>query len=149
MTTAIHLAGADDLDRLLALMERFHTEAALPYDDNHRRRAAGPLLAGSPHGAVWLIGPQRAPLGYVLLSFGWSVAMAGAEGIVDEVFIRHSVRGRGIGTEVLHAIAVSLAQNGVKALHVRLDRSNAAAARFCAKVGFLTRPELVIMTDAL
>lgn len=149
MSTAVHLAGPDDLDRLVGLMERYHAERALPYDDTHRRRAAMPLLNGSPHGAVWLIGPQRAPLGYVLISFGWSVALAGIEGFVAEVFIRPSVRGRGIGTEVLHAIAVSLTQTGVKALHVRLEQADAGAARFCARVGFVARPELVLMTDVL
>ena len=149
MTTAVHLAGPADLDRLLALIERYHTEAALPHDDAHRRRAVAPLLAGSPHGAVWLIGPQRAPLGYVLIGFGWSVALAGREGVVDEVYIRPSVRGRGIGTEVLHAIAVSLTGVGVRALHVRLDRTDAAAARFCARVGFAPRPDTVLMTDEL
>ena len=149
MTTAVHLAGPADLDRLLALIERYHTETALPHDDAHRRRAVTPLLAGSPHGAVWLIGPQRAPLGYVLIGFGWSVALAGREGVVDEVYIRPSVRGRGIGTEVLHAIAVSLTGVGVRALHVRLDRTDAAAARFCARVGFAPRPDTVLMTDEL
>ena len=149
MTTAIHLAGADDIAPLLALMERFHVETALPHDDAHRRRAVAPLLAGSPHGAVWLIGPQRAPLGYVLIGFGWSVALAGREGVVDEVYIRPSVRGRGIGTEVLHAIAVALTGAGVRALHVRLDRVDTAAARFCARVGFAPRPDMVLMTDVL
>jgi GNAT superfamily N-acetyltransferase len=149
VSTAIHLAGADDMDCVIGLMARYHSERALPHDDTHRRRAAMPLLNGSPHGAVWLIGPQRAPLGYVLISFGWSVAMAGIEGFVAEVFIRPSVRGRGIGTEVLHAIAVSLTQSGVKALHVRLDQADSAAARFCARVGFAPRPETVLMTDVL
>lgn len=149
MTTAVHLAGAADLDRLIGLMERFHAERALPHDDTHRRRAVGPLLEGSPHGAVWLIGPQRAPLGYVILSFGWSVTLAGTEGFVQEAFVRPSVRGRGIGTEVLHAIAVSLTTGGIKALHVRLDRNDAVAARFCARVGFALRPDTVVMTDVL
>ncbi len=149
MTTAIHLAAMADLDNLLPLMERFHTDCSMPHDDAHRRRAVTPLLAGSPHGAVWLIGPQRAPLGYVLIGFGWSVALAGREGVVDEVYIRPSVRGRGIGTEVLHAIAVRLTGAGVKALHVQLDRTDQAAARFCARVGFAPRPETVLMTDVL
>ena len=149
MTTAIHLASAGDADLLLALMERFHTERALPHDAAHRRRAVLPLLQGSPHGAVWLIGPRRAPLGYAILSFGWSVNLAGIEGIVQEVFVRPSVRGRGIGTEVLHSIAVNLTQSGIRALHVRLDRDDATAARFCARVGFAPRPETVVMTDVL
>ena len=149
MTTAVHLAGPDDLDRLLGLMARFDQETGLPHDAAHRRRAVTPLLPGSPHGAVWLIGPQRAPLGYVLISFGWSVALAGIEGFVAQVFVRDTVRGRGIGNEVLHAIAVSLTQTGVKALHVRLDRADARAAQFCARVGFTPCPDIALMTDVL
>ena len=149
MTTAVHLAGLTDLDLVLSLMERFHLEAALPHDDTHRRRTVEPLLNSTPHGAIWLIGPQRAPLGYVLISFGWSVAFAGLEGFVHEIYVRPSVRGRGIGTEVLHAIAVSLTQNGLKALHVRLDQADTNAARFCARVGFAPRPGTVLMTDVL
>ncbi len=149
MTTAISLAGPDDLDRVVSLMERFHEERGQPFDDTHRRKAAGPLLDGSPLGAIWLIGPTRAPLGYVLVSFGWSVNRAGMEGWVNEVFIRPNVRRRGIGTEVLHAVTVALSQNGLRALHVRVDRDDANAQRFCDRVGFEARPNLLVMTDTL
>lgn len=149
MTTAISLANMADLDRVVGLMERFHEERGLPFDDAHRRRAAEPLLEGSPLGAIWLIGPTRAPLGYVLVGFGWSVNRAGMEGWVNEVYIRPSVRRRGIGTEVLHAVAVALAQSSLRALHVRVDREDAAAQRFCARVGFEARPGLLVMTDTL
>lgn len=149
MSTAIHLAGSDDLDRVIGLMERFHEERALPHDDAHRRRAAMPLLNEGPFGAVWLIGPMRAPLGYVLVTFGWSVELGGMEGWVSEIFIRPSVRRRGIGTEVLHAVAVSLARADVKALHVHLDRDDAVATRFCVRTGFVARERNLLMTHLL
>ena len=149
MTTNITLATEEDLDRVLSLMERFHDERGIASDDGLRRRAVEPLLSGSPHGAIWLMGPTRAPLGYVLVTFGWSVAYGGTEGWVDEVFIRPSVRRRGIGTEVLHAIAVSLTGAGVRALHTRLASENTDAQRFCARVGFEPRGGLLVMTDVL
>ncbi|NCO86870.1 MAG: GNAT family N-acetyltransferase [Rhodobacterales bacterium] len=149
MSTAIHLARPDDIEALVALMARGHAERALTFDDAHRRKAVRPLLDGSPHGAVWLIGPQRAPLGYVVVAFGWSVALAGLEGWIEDVFVRPSVRRRGIGTEVLHAVAVSLAQGGVRALNVRLSDADAAAMAFCSKVGFAARPGDRVMTDML
>ncbi|MBI1418361.1 MAG: GNAT family N-acetyltransferase [Limimaricola sp.] len=149
MSTAITLAGTADRDRVLGLMAQFHAERGLAHDDVHRARAADPLLEGSPLGAVWLIGPGRAPLGYVLVGFGWSVTRAGMEGWVNEVYIRPSVRRRGIGTEVLHAVAVALSQAGLTALHVRVDHADEAAQRFCARVGFAARPEMLVMTDTL
>lgn len=148
MTTAINLAGPADDDRLLSLMSRYHAECGLPYDDDHRAAVSAPLLQGSPLGAVWLIGPARAPLGYVLVSFGWSIPKGGMIGWIEEVFIRPSVRNRGIGTDVLHAVAVSLGQAGLRALHARVD-DNARAAKFCARVGFSDTHNAQIMTDTL
>ena len=148
MTTAINLAGPDGAALLLPLMQRYHAERGLTYDDAHRAAAATPLLEGSPLGAVWLIGPQRAPLGYVLVTFGWSVELGGMIGWVEEMFIRPSVRSRGIGTEVLHAVAVSLGQVDIRALHVRVG-DDARLVRFCAKVGFSQTADLRVMTDLL
>ena len=148
MTTAVHLAAPEDRDRLLSLMARSHEERGLRLDDLHRDRATAPLLAGSPHGAIWLIGPQRAPLGYVILSFGWSVDLAALEGWLTDIYVRPSVRRRGIGTESLHGIAIALAQGGLRALHLRLDPTDMALAHFAARAGFVAQAK-ALMTDPL
>lgn len=148
MTTAINLADEADLDRVLSLMTRYHAEAGLPYDDPHRAAAVAPLLDGSPLGAIWLVGPTRAPLGYVMITFGWSMAQGGMVGWLDEAFIRESVRNRGIGTEVMHAITVNLRSAGLKAMHVQLG-PDAAAAGFCKRCGFQPVDATMIMTDVL
>lgn len=148
MTTAISLGGPEHATSLLSLMARYHEEMGLGYDDEHRAAVTLPLLEGSPLGAFWLIGPQRAPLGYVMVTFGWSVALGGMVAWVEEVFIRPSVRSRGIGTEVLHAVAVSLGQVNIRALHARVG-DDARLMRFCSKVGFSKANELRIMTDIL
>lgn len=149
MTTAIHLAGPDDGARVQALMQRNHEERGLPHDDAHRENVVAPLLEGSPLGAVWLIGPARAPLGYVLISFGWSADLGGMIGWVEDIFIRQSVRKRGIGTEVLHAIAVTLGRADLRALHVRIPDDDDTLAKFCAKAGFRSDETLRVMTDRL
>ena len=149
MTTAIHLAGPSDLAKVTSLMARYHEEAGLPYDDAHRDAAVSPLLDGSPLGAVWLVGPARAPLGYVLLGFGWSTHHAGMTGHLQEIFIRPSVRRRGIGTEVIHAIAVSLREAGLNALEVRASDKDASHVRFCQRAGFREAAETLILTDPL
>jgi len=146
MTTAINLAGPDDAPRALDLMGRYHAEVGLDHDDDHRAAVVTPLLEGSPLGAVWLVGPTRAPLGYVMMTFGWSVAHAGMIAWLAEAFIRENVRNRGIGTDVLHAIAVNLRAADMKALHACADGD--AAHRFCTRVGF--KPTAgQLMTDVL
>ena len=148
MTTAITLATSDHLTQVLGLMARYHEEAAMPFDDAHRAQVAAPLLDGNPLGAIWLIGPGRAPLGYVMISFGWSMTDGGMVGHLEEAFIRASVRGRGIGTEVMHAVVVNLRKAGLKAMHVHLP-NGAAATSFCRRVGFSTVSGVTQMTDRL
>ena len=139
MSAKLHLAAEDDLDRLLPLVAAYHAFEGIAGDDDTRRAALMPLLAGSPLGADWLIGLRRAPVGYIALSFGWSIEFGGMDGIIDEFFIRENVRGRGMGTEVLMALMPQLAQAGLKALHLEADPANEPALRLYQRRGFKVR----------
>ena len=114
-------------------------------------RAAGlqPLLDGIPHGAAYLIGPARAPIGYVVVTFGWSIEFGGMDGFIDELYIRPGVRGRGIATEVLLALPRALGDAGVKALHLEVDAGNDVAQRLYGRAGFRLREGYHLMTRTL
>ena len=137
--TALSLAGPDDLDRLMRLVADFHVEQEIALSDEARRAALVPLLEGSPHGVIYLMGPARAPIGYVAVSFGWSIQFGGMDGVVDEIYIRPGVRGRGIGSEVLLALPNALAKAGLKALHLEVARDNPRARKLYGKLGFAAR----------
>ncbi len=98
--TALTLAKPDDIDRIVPLIAAFHAEMNIDQSDAKRRAAVQPLLDGSPHGAIYIAGPVRAPIGYAAISFGWSLEFGGLDGILDEIYIRPGVRGRGIGSDL-------------------------------------------------
>jgi len=139
MTAALHLATETDLDKLLPLVAAYHAFEGIARSDDHRRDALTPLLQGSPLGAVWLIGPKRAPVGYIAVSFGWSIEMGGMDGFIDEFFIRETVRGRGMGGEVLADLIPQLAEVGLKALHLEVAPENARAQKLYQRHGFRAR----------
>lgn len=149
MSTALHLAQVQDLDRVAALVAAFHGEEGLDLSDDDRRTALLPLLQGIPHGCIYLIGPARAPLGYVIITFGWSVEFGGMDGFVDEIFIRPTVRGRGIASQVLHDLPKALAGAGMKALHLEVDRNNDTAQRLYQRSGFKPRDRYMLMSRML
>ena len=149
MTTALHLARPEHIEALLPLVAAFHGEQAIEQTEESRRTAITPLLEGSPLGAVYLIGPQRAPIGYIIVTFGWSVEFGGMDAFIDELFIRPAVRGRGIATEVLSALPLALGQAGVRAIHLEVDQDNAVAQRLYARSGFRPRPRYMLMTRNL
>jgi ribosomal protein S18 acetylase RimI-like enzyme len=138
MSQLLHLAGTDDLEKLLPMIERFHAEAGIPSSDETRRDAVGPLLDGSPLGAVWFVGPKMAPVGYMAVSFGWSIALGGMDAFIDELWVREKVRGRGMGSEALAALIPALEGGGVKALHLEVAEGN-TAERIYARAGFERR----------
>lgn len=146
MSAALHLAAAEDIDRLLPLVAAFHALEGIGSDEEARRAALTPLLEGSPLGCVYLIGPRAAPLGYIAISFGWSIEFGGMDGFIDEFYIRDAVRGRGVGSEVLNALLPKLDQAGVKALHLEAAKDRPRLARLYARAGFQTREPYTLMT---
>lgn len=145
----LHLASMDDLDRLLPLVAAYHAEMAFGTDAAHQTGAVTPLLEGSPHGAIWLVGPRRAPVGYVVISFGWSLENGGLDGTVAEIYVRPAVRGRGMGFEALNGIAKALGGTGMRALHLEVARSDARAQRFYARARFNPREDSLFMSRLL
>lgn len=139
MTQVVHLATSDDLDKLDRMVAAYHAFEGITTDDETRRAALVPLLEGSPHGAVWLIGPKMAPVGYIAVSFGWSIELGGLDGMIDEFWIREAVRGRGMGGEALLALQKALREAGVRALSLEVAEGNAPAEALYRRAGFEAR----------
>lgn len=149
MSAKLHLARPEDLGRLLPLVARFHAEEGVELLDDTRESALTPLLAGSPHGAVYLISPRNSPVGYIAVSFGYSIEFGGIDGFIDEFYIREKLRGRGMGSEVLRSLIPALAEHGVKALHLEVDGDNKRARKMYTRMGFAARDRYVLMTQRL
>lgn len=138
MSQILHLTTPQDLDRLIPMVRSYHQSEGIEVSDEHRRDALLPLLDGSPHGAVWLIGPKMSPVGYVAVSFGWSIELGGMDGFIDELWIREKVRGRGMGGEALSLLLKTLKDSGVKAMHLEMAEGN-PAERLYGRAGFRRR----------
>ena len=149
MSASLTLAKPDHLERLIALIEAFHVEEGIKLTDEARRAGVVPLLDGIPYGAVYLIGPPRAPIGYIVITFGWSVEFGGLDAIIDELYIRPGVRGRGIASEALIALPRALAGGGLRAIHLEVDRTNAAAKKLYQRAGFQPRENYMFMSRKL
>lgn len=149
MSTALHLAKPEDLGKVLTLVAAFHQESGIDSTEELRQAGIEPLLNGHPYGAVYLIGPTRAPIGYIVITFGWSVEYGGLDGYVDELYVRPAVRGRGIATEVLTELPKSLAGVGMRAISLEVDRDNETAQQLYLRTRFQPRGNYILMTKEL
>lgn len=146
MSAALTLAGPDHLDKLDVLVAAFHQESGISLPAEQRRAGLEPLLEGIPHGAAYLIGPARAPIGYLVVTFGWSLEFGGLDGFIDEIYVRPGVRGRGIASETLQALPRALAGAGLKALHLEVGRAAERTQKLYQRAGFTPRSDYMLMT---
>ena len=146
MSAALHLATEDDLDRLVRMIEADLGARGAPIDAGSIADATLPLLDGSPHGCIYLIGPRNAPIGYLTMTFGWSLEAGGMSSSVDAFYIRQGVRGRGVGLEVLLSILPQLQAAGVKAFTLKVDATAPGIRRLFEKAGFKAQDGTLTMT---
>ncbi len=145
----LHLATAGDTEKLIALIARYHAFEGLETTDEQRRAALDTLFSGEVQTAIWLIGPRKSPVGYIAISFGFSIRLGGRNAFIDEFFIRDSVRGRGMGSQTLATIVPLLRQLGICSLHMEIPQNNSGARRLYERAGFQSRDEYRSMTQVL
>lgn len=146
MSAVLTLAKPEHLEKLIAMVTAFHEEAGINLSDQARRNGVAPLLDGIPHGVAYLVGPPRSPIGYIIVTFGWSLEFGGMDGFIDEFYVRPGVRGRGIASETLQTLPRALGDAGLTALHLEVDMTNDTARRLYTRAGFVARENYQLMT---
>lgn len=136
MTTEFTKAARKDLTQLLAFMREFYHEAGYPFDEEKARRVMAELLADPAWGRVVLLGWDGEAVGYLVVTFGYSLEYHGRDAFIDEIYLRPVHRGRGIGTAAMRLAEQICREEGVRALHLEVERDNERALRVYREQGF-------------
>lgn len=145
----LQLAGVADLEGLMELMRSYYRDDHLHFEPEQHRSAMLRLLSEPQWGRVWLIRLPDRIVGYVAVCFGFSLELGGNDAFVDEVYVVPEVRGRGIGRHALQQLEQPLAQWGIRALHLEVDRGNHNAQRLYSTLGYRRRDRYFLMTRDL
>jgi GNAT superfamily N-acetyltransferase len=122
---------------LVAFMRALYAFDHLPFDENIARAALEGILRDHSFGYVWLIQVDGAAIGYVVLTLGYSLEYHGRDAFIDELYIRESHRGHGIGSKTLQFVEDACRALGVQALHLEVERTNTGAQTVYRKAGFV------------
>ena len=117
-------------------MGEFYAESGYPLDQEIARSAFLELIENPDLGRVWLILLSGEPVGYIAVTFGFSLEYYGRDGFIDDLFIRAPFRGVGLGTRVLEAIEAECRALGLRALHLEVGRTNEPALALYRRQGF-------------
>jgi GNAT superfamily N-acetyltransferase len=136
VTGTIERATEADADALVSLMRRFYAEEGYPFDEPSTREALGRLLADERFGAAWVMRVAGDAVGYLVVTFGFSLEFKGRDAFVDELFVLDAHRGRGLGTAALATAEAHCRANGVAALHLEVEHANARAKALYTTAGY-------------
>jgi ribosomal protein S18 acetylase RimI-like enzyme len=136
MKLIFDVAEQTDIDVILNLMRQFYTHEKLPLNEFTAQDALSRLIADTTFGRVWLLKIQEKAIGYVILTFGYSIEFQGRDAFIDEIFIEEDYRGKGIGTKVIEFIESQCRESGIHAIHLEVERENMSAQSLYRKLGF-------------
>ena len=136
MDSTLRLAGPADIDLLLTLMPEYYAFDHLCFDAPAARAALQQILSEPSRGRVWLIQLAGTSIGYLVLTFGFSLEFHGRDAFVDELYIRAAYRRRGFGQAALRFVEAACPELGVHALHLEVERGNTNAQALYRKQGF-------------
>ncbi|MGB0926844.1 MAG: GNAT family N-acetyltransferase [Pikeienuella sp.] len=152
MTPEFSLQRADlaDLSAILKLVEELHKAEHIGLEPDVRREAVGNLIDSPALGGVWVMRAETAAghrvIGYVAIAYGFSIAFGGRDGFLDEICIAADYRGRGIGSAAIARLKAVLKADGIKALHLEVNRDNERAQALYGSLGFEMRRQYHLMT---
>ena len=146
MEITFRTATNNDIDLLLTLMQEFYEIEHLQYNYEIIRHCLEEIFNNDKLAIVWLICADGEAVGYVVLTFGYSIEFHGRDALVDELYIREGYRAQGVGTKTLKFVETFCQSLGIKALHLVVAYENTKAKSVYQKAGFMEH-ERYIMTN--
>lgn len=129
-------ADASGVEMLVPLLREFYAHEHIAFDERDAREALRQILNDGRLGRVWLIERGGERVGYLVLTFGFSLEFKGRDAFVDELFLRAEFRGRGGGESALRVAEETCRAEGVRALHLEVDHANQGARELYRRSGF-------------
>jgi len=129
-------AGEPDADQLVELMREFYAYDHIAFDERAARGALRQILSDARFGVVHLIRVGVEAVGYLVVTFGFSLEFHGRDAFVDELYLRENFRGHGIGKASIEFAAEVCRGVGIATLHLEVERGNERALGLYRRAGF-------------
>lgn len=134
----------DDISIITAMMQEFNAIDHYPFDLAERERNLKLLYGNKSYGRLWLIEAEGQPAGYTFLGYGFSFEFKGRDAFVDELFIRPSYQGQGIGKQAIDFIVAEALKEGIRALHLEAELHNERGLSLYRKKGFVDHKRFLL-----
>lgn len=136
----VRVATVEDAPAAAALLDAFNREFDAPTPGPERLAARlGRLIARGDTDAFLV---EEPPVGIALVTYRSNVWSDGPVALLDELYVRPGLRGRGLGSALIAAVVDAATARGTALVEVNVDEGDVDALRFYARHGFaLDQPD--------
>lgn len=147
--TPVEIIPAEPRHRetLLDLIAAYHEYDNISSTSARRRIALDGLMSDPTAGRIWVAQREGSLVGYVALTFDYSLEFGGREGFIDELFVSSNARSQGVGRALLsHATRAARAM-GLFGLNIVVEQANDAALEFYKQCGWGAPHRVLLYKD--
>jgi ribosomal protein S18 acetylase RimI-like enzyme len=134
----IREAALQDEAELLRMMRHLagRPPGKIPFDEPAARATFRRFLSLPAFGKTWLLCEGNLPVGYIVLTLGFSFEFHGHDAFIDELYIAAASRRRGFGRQAVAFVEKQAREMGVNAVHLEVDRGNDPAFELYRRTGY-------------
>ena len=134
----IREATLQDETELLRMMRLLAEQepGKIQFDESAARATFRRFLSLPAFGRVWLLSEVDLPVGYMVLTIGFSFEFRGHDAFIDELYIDSNFRRRGHGQQAVAFLEEKARELGVNAVHLEVDRGNDPAFELYRQSGY-------------
>lgn len=125
-----------DLDCLAAMRQELYAHDPTAIHASRDRETLWQLINQPALGRAWLAISRGQCIGYLIITFCFSIEFGGRFALIDELFLAAEWRSRGLGSELLELLEHHLRGEGIGAIRLEVERSNVGAERLYRRQGF-------------
>jgi ribosomal protein S18 acetylase RimI-like enzyme len=118
-----------DISTITQMMQDFYAIDNYPMDIEESKKLFQEFITNENLGKSWLIYSEKEIVGYIILTFIFSFEYGGKIAFVDELFIKETARGKGIGKEAIQFIQREVPKLSLKLLYLEVEPHNENAQK--------------------
>lgn len=118
-----------DISTITQMMQDFYAIDNYQMDVEVAKNLFHEFISNENLGKSWLIYSENEIVGYIILTFIFSFEYGGKIAFVDELFIKETARGKGIGKEAIQFIQREVPKLSLKLLYLEVEPHNENAQK--------------------
>lgn len=118
-----------DISTITQMMQDFYAIDNYPMNIEVAKELFHEFISNEHLGKSWLIYYENEIVGYLILTFVFSFEYSGKIAFIDELFIKETARGKGIGKEAIQFIQQEVPKLSLKLLYLEVEPHNENAQK--------------------